>query len=142
MPAKTLENRLEAVCELARARGLSLSYDLDQAGKLVRFYHSQGTGLAVPFHQVMNLSTTALLRRIQLAFGVTSHEEFTAMPRKPLTHEVPGIDFKLLYLQEAGFSRYEASHLRLLLWDVETGRLDPHGHELAEDASIAEPAHR
>lgn len=136
MPPQTLESRLEAVSELAQARGFSLSYDLDRAGKMVRFYHSKGTGLAIPFHQVMNLSTVALLRRIQQAVGLTVNEEFTAMPRKPLAGEISGIDFKLLYLQEAGFSRYEASHLRLLLWDVETGRLDPEGLESEADEPV------
>ncbi len=137
MPPQTLENRLEAVSELAQARGFSLSYDLDRAGKMVRFYHSQGTGLAVPFHQVMNLSTVALLKRIQQALGITVNEEFTTMPRKPLAGAYSGIDFYRVYLQEAGFSRNEANHLRLLLWDVETGRLDPHGLALAEECSMA-----
>ncbi len=138
MPPQTLENRLEAVSELAQARGFSLSYDLDRAGKMVRFYHSQGTGLAIPFHQVMNLSTVALLRRIQQALGITVSEEITAMPRKPLAGAYSGIDFYRLYLQEAGFSRNEANHLRLLLWDVETGRLDADGRALAEEDSLAE----
>ncbi len=94
MTPHALESRLEAVRELAQERGLSLSYDLDHTGKLVRFHHSHGTGLAVSFHQVMTLSTLALLRRIQQALGVTASEDLTAMPQMPLANAVLGIDFR------------------------------------------------
>jgi hypothetical protein len=141
MSPQALESRIEAVRQLAQARGLTLSYDLDRTGRLVRFRHADGTGLAISFHQVMNLTTVALLHKIQVAFGVQVNVESTAMPQKLLARETPGIDFQLLYLQEAGFSRYEAGHLCLLLWDLETGRLDPCGNESAAGASIGNSGH-
>jgi hypothetical protein len=121
MSLQGLESQIEAVRQLAQA-GVFVSATIwTVPGGWCGFRHDNGTGLAISFHQVMNHTTVALLHKIQVAFGVKVNAERIAMPQKPLARETPGIDFQLLYLQAAGFSRYEASHLRLLLWDVETG---------------------
>ena len=127
MPPQSLETRLQAICRLADEQGLMVIYRLDPLKQVARFVDSQGLEATVPLDEILILNSGAVLMKISQAIGMTPISTSVSNPWRPMELRWAGIDFDLRYLQEAGYSRCEASHLRLLRREVESGRVDRHG---------------
>lgn len=124
MLSNAFKGRLHALIQMAHERGVDLVCEVNPSANWVSFQFDGVDSRAVTMRldEVMALSTVALLTKVFQGLGVSTGSVSGALG-EPLGRSRT----RPVTLDDKLFRSHEVSMLRLLVWELETGRRDPHG---------------
>lgn len=124
MLSHAFKGRLHAVIQMAHEQGVDLVCEVNPSANWVSFQCDGVDARAVSMRldEVMALSTVALLAKVFQGLGISSRPVADVW-RDPVGRSRNG----RTALDDNLFRCHEISMLKLLAWECETGRRDPHG---------------
>ena len=126
MLSHAFKGRLHAVIQMAHEQGVDLVCEVNPSANWVSFHFDtdgvDARAVTMRLDEVMALSTVDLLARVFQGLGIFTRpvSPVEREPDRPSPAERGVLD-------ETVFRRHEISMLKLLAWECETGRRDPHG---------------